>query len=571
MLRELAIKNVAVIEDVIVPFAPGLNVLTGETGAGKSILIDAILLVVGGRAQPDLIRSGAESAVVQAVFDVGMSGPVAQVLEDAGHSASEGELVIKREISRSGRHRVHVNDSAATVGLLDRLGALLIELHGQHEHQRLLEPARQLDLLDRFAECEARRERVTGLVRQWEAARHRLLALEEERRDRARQEDLYRFQLSEIDAVDPRDGEEEELRAERTRRQHAERIAAALAEVMAVLQEDDRSAVSAAGRALGLLRGLARFDPDALAAAEALESAQAHLEDAVARVRALADRAVSDPRRLEDIEARLDALARLKRKYGEDTGAIAAYRRQIAEALDRIEHHDALAAQLGREVEAAAAAAAAEAIALSEDRDRAAERLERQLQKELRGLGMASSRVKVALRREVAGAGQLACGGPGWRLGPRGAEAAELLLSANPGEDLRPLAKVVSGGELSRAMLGIKTILAAADDVPTLVFDEVDAGIGGRVSDVVGQKLRQTAAGRQVLCVTHLAPIAAHAAHHLVVDKRVSRGTTRTDVRVLDGAGRVEEIARMLGGERVTEASRRHARELLESARSGPA
>jgi DNA repair protein RecN (Recombination protein N) len=329
--------------------------------------------------------------------------------------------------------------------------------------------------------------------------------------------------------------------------------------------------VSAAGPALGLLRGLGKLDPDALAPAEALESAQAHLEDAIARVRALADRAVSDPERLESVDARLDALARLKRKYGEDIAAIAAYRREIAGALDRIERHDELALELRREVEAGAAAAAAEALALSEQREKAAERLERLLQKEVRALGMANSRVKVALRREVAGDGQLACGSGAWRVGPRGAETAELLLSANPGEDLRPLAKVVSGGELSRTMLAIKTILAAADDVPTLVFDEVDAGIGGRVSDVVGEKLRQTASGRQVLCVTHLAPIAAHAAHHLVVDKRVSRGTTRTSVRALDDAGRVDEIARMLGGERLTEVSRRHARELLRSARSGVA
>jgi DNA repair protein RecN (Recombination protein N) len=408
-------------------------------------------------------------------------------------------------------------------------------------------------------------------VRQWEEARQRLHHLGEELRDRARQEDLYRFQLSEIDAVKPREGEEDELRAERTRLQHTERIAVALAEVMALLQEEDRSAVSAAGRALGLLRGLARFDADALAPAEALESAQAHLEDAVARVRMLADRAVADPERLESLEARLDALARLKRTYGEDTAAIAAYRREIAEALDRIERHDVLAAELGCEVDARAAAAAAEALLLSEVREVAADRLARLVQKELRGLGMANSRVKVALRREVAAGGQLACGTDGWRVGPRGAETAELLLSANPGEDLRPLAKVVSGGELSRTMLAIKTILAAADDVPTLVFDEVDAGIGGRVSDVVGQKLRQTASGRQVLCVTHLAPIAAHAAHHLVVDKQVSRALTRTSVRELDDAGRVDEIARMLGGERLTEASRRHARELLRSARSGPA
>src|SRR5215471_3709026 len=241
MLRELAIRNLAVIEDVTVPFSPGLNVLTGETGAGKSILVDAILLVVGARAQPDLIRSGEDAAIVQAVFDIDDSGAVALALEHAGHGRAGGQLIVKREISRSGRHRVFVNDEPATVGLLERLGDLLVELHGQHEHQRLLEPARQLDLLDRFAECGPRRERVAALVRAWEDARGR--------RER-------------LDAVKPTDGEEDELRAERNRLQHAERIAAGLGEAMALLQEDERSAVSAAGRAASVLKTLARFDPD---------------------------------------------------------------------------------------------------------------------------------------------------------------------------------------------------------------------------------------------------------------------------------------------------------------------
>jgi DNA repair protein RecN (Recombination protein N) len=542
-------------------------VLTGETGAGKSILVDAILLVLGARAQPDLIRSGADTALVRAVFDLDDESPARAVLAEAGHAADEGQLIVTREISRAGRHRVFVNDAPATVGLLERLGEHLVELHGQHEHQRLLEPARQLDLLDRFGECGDARARVAALVARWQDARERRDRLEAEMRELARQEDLYRFQLSEIDAVRPRAGEEDELRHERTRLQHAERIATGFAEVMAWLQEDDRSAVSGLGRAQAALRGLARVDPDALGPIEALETAQVHLEEAVARVRALRDRAVPDPERLEEIEGRLDALGRLKRKYGEDALAINAYREEIALALERHQRRDALAAELALAVERAEAAAGVEALALSEARGKAAERLARLVQKEVRALGMEQCRVRVALRREPAPAGQLAAGQ--WRLGPRGAETAEMLLSANPGEDLRPLAKVVSGGELSRTMLAVKTILAAADQVPTLVFDEVDAGIGGRVADVVGQKLGETATGRQVLCVTHLAPIAAHASHHLAVEKRVARGATRTRVTVLDDGGRVEEIARMLGGERVTDASRRHARELLGTARGG--
>ena len=568
MLRELRIRNLAVIEEVVVPLGAGLNVLTGETGAGKSILVDAILLIMGARAQPDLIRSGADAAVVEALFDVDASGPAAALLDEAGHRLHDGQLLLKREIARAGRHRVFVNDGAATVGLLERLGDHLVELHGQHEHQRLLEPSRQLDLLDRFAECEDGRERLRALARRWEEARGALRRLRDEVRASARQEDLHRFQLSEIDAARLREGAEEELRAELSRLQHAERIATTLEDVMGLLHEDDQSVGARLSRAGALLRGLARVDADAAAPVEGIEAARAHVEEAVAGVRALRDRAVADPNRLEEIEARLHAITALKRKYGETVAAILGYRGEIAVALDRIGSHDLLVAEREREVRALAEAAGAAADELSEAREGAAQRLERLIQQEVRSLGMEHARVRIAFVREAAAADQLGSGRGGWRVGPRGSETAELLLSANPGEDLRPLAKVISGGELSRAMLAVKTILAAADDTPTLVFDEVDAGIGGRVADVVGQRLRQTATGRQVLCVTHLAPIGAHATHHLLVEKRVTRGATRTAVTVLEGAARVDELARMLGGERVTDASRRHARELLRSARA---
>jgi DNA repair protein RecN (Recombination protein N) len=567
MLRELSIRNLAVVEEAVVPFAPGLNVLTGETGAGKSIVVDALLLITGARAQLDWIRTGADTALVEAVFEIDPAGPVAALLDEAGHHPGDGQLVIKRELARSGRHRAFVNDGAATVGLLERLGELLVELHGQHEHQRLMEPARQLLLLDRFAEALDRRERVGALVRTWEEARAALDRLRSEMREGARQEDLYRFQLAEIDDVRLKDGEEEELRAERSRLQHAERIAAGLQETVDLLYEEPQSATTRLSRAATLLRDLSRYEPDAAASVEAIEGAQAYLEDVVGRARALRDRAVFDPERLEQIDARLDTIVKLKRKYGDSVAAILAHRQEAATALDRITRHDAIAEEMERGVAEAAAAAGAEAAALSQARTLGAERLERLIQKEIRGLGMEHGRFRVALRREPAAAGELAAGPDGWRVGARGAESAELLLSANPGEDLRPLTKVVSGGELSRVMLAAKTVLAAADDVPVLVFDEVDAGIGGRVADVVGQKLAASATGRQVLCVTHLAPIAAYAGQHLLVEKRVARGATRTTVTLLPAAARVDELARMLGGERVTEASRRHARELLRDAR----
>jgi DNA repair protein RecN (Recombination protein N) len=567
MLRELRVRNLAVIEQGVVPFGPGLNVLTGETGAGKSLLIDAILLVVGGRAQPDLIRSGADSAVVEAVFEMSRGGPLSRLLDETGHASGDGSFIVKRELSRSGRHRAFVNDAPATVGLLERAGDLLVEIHGQHEHQRLLEPARQLDLLDRFAGTDDRRERVREGVAGWEEARERLRGLRDEITRTEREEATLRFQLAEIDAVNPKDGEEDELRAERRRLQHAERILATLAEVLGLLRDDGQDALSRLSRAQSLLRDLARLDVPVAGALLGLDEARAHVEDAVASVRGLRDRAVADPARIEEFDGRLDALSRLRRKYGESVGAIWQHRQDAAAALERLARHEALAAELEAEVDGRAETARAAAAELSEGRAAAAERLGRLLPRELRALGMERARCLVAFRRQPAGPDDLAVGPERWRLGPRGVETAEFLLSANPGEEPRPLARVASGGELSRTMLGFKAILAAATDVPTMIFDEVDAGIAGRVADVVGQKLRQTAGGRQVLCVTHLAPIAAHADHHLLVEKRAGRTRTSTAVAALDAAARVEELARMLGGERITEATRRHARELYRDAR----
>ena len=567
MLSELRLKNLAVIEAVTVSLGPGLNAVTGETGAGKSIVVDAILLVMGARAQPDLVRTGTDSAVIEAVFELEPDSPAAAVLEEAGHPAPEGVLVIKREISRAGRHRVFVNDSPATVALLERLGETLVELHGQHEHQRLMEASRQLDLLDRYAGTEEARARVGGLVGEWEGARDELRRIRGEAREGQRQEDLLRFQLSEIDAVRLREGEEEELRAERRRLQHAERIAAGLVEVTALLYDDERSAAARLQRAGALLRELAGYDPELGAPAAALGEAEAYLEDAIGRARALRDRAPFDPRRLAEIDERLDAISRLKRKYGETAEAVGVYRTQIAATLDRLERHDEVVAELEGRVARTAEAAGQAALELAESRAAAAGRLERQVQKELRGLGMEQARFRIGLRRDLAADGDLAAGPARWRVGRRGVDHAEMLFSANPGEEPRPLAKVVSGGELSRTMLAIRAVLSVAGAVPTMVFDEVDAGIGGRVAEVVGQKLGQIAAGRQVLCVTHLAPIAVYADHHLRVEKTASRTATRTTVTTLDGAARVEELARMLGGERVTETTRRAAREMLREAR----
>src|SRR5215468_4341484 len=361
MLRELRIRNFAVVENVTVPFVPGFNVLTGETGAGKSILVDAILLVRGARAQTELIRADAECATVEAVFAA--SGLAAAVLDDAGLPANDGEIVIRRELARSGRHRAFVNDAAVTVGLLERLGDALVQVHGQHERQRLLEPVRQLQLLDWFADAEPLRDRFAAALAKLREAEEDLDRRRGAGRDRAQREDLLRFQLSELDAARLRPGEEEELRTERRRLQHAERFAAGLHEVGALLQDDAAYAATRLGQAARVLGYLCRLDPTFAAPRETLEAARAQVDETLAAVRSLRDTIVFEPGRLEVIDDRLDALVRLKRKYGDTEQAMLEFRAEAASELDRLRRHEELVAEderrlaeLHAEVDAAARA-----------------------------------------------------------------------------------------------------------------------------------------------------------------------------------------------------------------------
>jgi DNA repair protein RecN (Recombination protein N) len=555
MLRELRLKNFAVVEAVGVSFDSGLNVLTGETGAGKSILIDAIVLVRGGRAQADVIRTDAETATVEAVFAVQGMGAARAVLEEAGLAADDnGEIVVRRELARSGRHRAFVNDAAVTVGLLERLGDVLLEVHGQHEHQRLLEPARQLELLDRFADAEEACAEVGALHAKYRAAHDEAELTRGAARDRAQREDLLRFQVSELDAARLREGEEDELRAEARRLQHAERFLMGLAEAAALLNDAPQSASERLARVLKIVHDLGRLDAEFAAPAEAIEAAQVQLEEALAAVRRLRDGVGTEPGRLDAVHERLDALARLKRKYGDSEAAMLAFRDGAARELERLERHEELMAAQERVLGELAGELSAAAAALSERRRTAAAKLAAQVERALRGLGMERAQFEVALERLP-------------EPGPRGEDRVELRLSTNPGEEIRPLARVASGGELSRTMLALKSVLARADRMPILIFDEVDAGIGGRVASVVAQTLAAAAAGRQVLCVTHLAPIAAAADHHLHVTKTVRAGRTRVAVAPLAGDERVEEIARMLGGATTTAAARQHARDLLGTRR----
>jgi DNA repair protein RecN (Recombination protein N) len=556
MLRELRIRNLAVIEALSVTFEPALNVLTGETGAGKSILVDALLLVRGARAQSDAIRSEADVATVEAVFEVESDAAVADILESAGLAAEGGELVIRRELARSGRHRAFVNDSPVTVAFLERLGDHLVDVHGQHEQQRLLEPSAQLDLLDRFADAEPLRARVGDLHARMHEVEAAIAELRRSVRDAAQREDLLRFQLSELDGARLRAGEEEALRTEQRRLQHAERFTSGIAEATGALRDDEASALGRVARAAKTLRDLGRLDPAFAPAAESLDTAGAQIEEALLALRELGAAISFDPERREAVEDRLDALTRLKRKYGDSVEAMLAFRDAAGADLDRLARHDEVLAAEEARLASLREEALAAAGQLGAARRTAAARLSTLVQKEVRALGMERAVFEVALETL-----------PPAELSARGLERAEFRFRANPGEDVRPLARVASGGELSRTMLALEVVLATADRIPTMVFDEVDAGIGARTAAPLAQKLAAVAARRQVLCVTHLAPIAAAAQHHVRVVKSVRGGRTRATVGTLKDDERVEEIARMLGGDPPGVAALGHARELLGTSR----
>jgi DNA repair protein RecN (Recombination protein N) len=552
MLRELRVRDLAVIENVAVPFQAGLNVLTGETGAGKSILIDAVLLLRGARAQADVIRSEAESALVEGVFAVDPGSAAAEVLNHSGLSTENQEIVVRRELTRAGRHRAFVNDSPVTVALLERLGDHLVEVHGQHEHQRLSEPARQLEILDRFAGAEGVGSRVATLYAKHRAACDELEHVRAAERDRAQREDLLRFQVSELEAARLRPGEEAELRAERRRLQYAERLLAGLGEAEAQLDDERDSALSRIGRAARILRDLGRLDASFAAPAEPLDAAAVLLDEALRALRTLRHEAAAEPGRLEEVEERLEVIARLRRKYGESEDTMLAFQKAAAAELERLAHHEEIVAEGERLQGQLQAELEATANELAERRAAAARRLQARVEREIRALGIERGLFRIAL--EPLGA-----------VSARGSDRAEFRLSANPGEEPRALARVASGGELSRTMLALLAVLAAADEVPTVIFDEVDAGIGGQTAGVVGDRLATVAEQRQVLCVTHLAQIAARAGHHLRVAKIVHGGRARATIEPLAARERVSELARMLGGE--TKAALSHARELLAEVR----
>jgi DNA repair protein RecN (Recombination protein N) len=549
MLTELQIRNFAIIDQLQVQFAGGFNVLTGETGAGKSIIIDALGLLLGDRARPDLIRSGAEEATVEALFALAGQPELMAQLAEAGFE-SEGELLVKRIVSRTGRNRVYVNGSLATLSQLQTFSEALVTIYGQHEHQTLQRGETHLGLLDDFGGLRPLVSAYGERFATYRQLRERLEQLALAERDRQQRLDLLAFQRQEIGAADPRPGEDEELAAERLLLQNAERLATAAGGGFETLYGGENAVCGELARVAADLEGLAAIDPLLGRLAETLRSAQYGIEDCAAQLRDYGRRIEFEPQRQEEVEQRLAQLGQLKRKYGPSLAAVLEHRqrveRELAELGDVATTRENLAAQL----QAAAAALRTAGEELSAARREAARRLQAAMEVELADLALAKARFEVRLL-------------PLDEPGGRGLERVEFYLSPNPGEEPKPLARIASGGELSRIMLALRRTAPAGEGLRTLIFDEVDAGIGGAAATAVGEKLRKVARGSQVLCITHLPQVAAFADRHYRVEKEEVEGRTMTAIVPLDEDDRVREMARMLGGARVTERTLEHARELI--------
>jgi len=554
MLKLLRINNIALVPSLELEFGPGLTLLTGETGAGKSILIDALGLVLGERASPDLIRSGEERAVVEAVVEMKNAGTL---LEERALPQEGDEIVLRRELQASGKGRATVNGAIVPVGLLRDLAPHLAVVHGQHEPQGLLDPGTHLSLVDHFAGTDA--SEVAEVFRELRSAEAGLERLRGDRREAERRREMLEFQANEIERAELRAGEEEALRAEKARQANAGRLASLSSEAYGLLYDDESAALARLGQVFKRVEELAAIDAEFGPFLAAKADCLPPLEDLARVLRDYRERLEVSPGRLDEIESRLAILERLKKKYGSSVEEVLAFGARCRGELEALNSPEREEQRLEERRERASAAYLERARALSKRRRTVARELVRRVQAELAELAMEKTRFEVLFTPADA---ESVSDASAWT--EQGLERAEFLLSPNPGEELRPLVRIASGGELSRLMLALKSVVRSDRAGLTLVFDEVDAGIGGRVAEVVGRKLRALAERQQVLCVTHLPQIAAFADQHLAVRKQVARGRTETGVDSLSERERVEEVARMLGGETITQTARQHAQEMLK-------
>ncbi len=563
MIKEIRIRNFAIIENLAVNFEKGLNVLTGETGAGKSIIIDALNLLLGGRADTDSIRSGESTAFVEAVFEVTDPMTLDLILE-SGIEIEDGELLVKRQISNTGKNRCLLNDSPVTVSTLSKIGDRLVDLHGQHDHQTLLHPEVHVDLLDLYGKCRTLRDEFAGKFSDYQTETKKLQSIKMDEQELVQKQEFLNFQLNEIDQAQLSEEEEEETKAERNKLKHAGQIREGLQKSQSLLTDENGSILENLGQVLKELESVLDIDPSVKETVERSRSAFYELEEVVESLRNYNRSLEFNPTRLEEIEDRLAEISGLKRKHGNDIAEILKRREQIAEELQQLASNDENMKALEEELKKKEKVLAGLAIRLAEKRESAAKNFTSSVEKELKELSMGSVQLGVRFDYPADPEGFILFRKEKVKATPTGLGTLEFLFSSNPGEELRPLAKIASGGELSRVMLALKSILNDQDTIPVMIFDEVDTGIGGRVAEKVGTKLQKVASTKQVFCITHLPQIAGMASFHYRVEKEVKGKRTRSTIRQLEHEERVEELARMSSGENITDASLNHAREMLQ-------
>ncbi len=564
MLTHLAINDFAIIDALSVSFSGGSNILSGETGAGKSIIINAVNLIVGGRASPDLIRTGADRAIVEALFQVPAGSPLSRLLADMDIPFN-GEVLIKRTISKEGKSRVRINGSLATLHMLSQLGPHLISVSGQNEHQVLLRPDNHLFILDDFGDLTKERLTFTGLYRDYYAYKERLEKLRDDLQKEEEKRELTEFQIQEIEEVKLVPGEDIGLEEERRRLMHAETLMDIVFRGYHTLYEKDESVLSVLSLLTKEMDKGVSMDSNLDHFKKELESVELRVEDLALELRNFYAKLRVDPERLEAVEERLQLIRRLKKKYGSTIEEILSFKEELSQKRYQLAQNQEELKRGETELEEKREGLLRMATSLSQKRREIAETLEKKVLEELDQLGMAGTRFKIECGSISSVGGTHLADMVDSAISADGIDVVEFLISPNVGEDLRPLAKIASGGELSRIMLALKTILARSGLVETLVFDEIDAGIAGATAAIIGEKLRSLAQYHQILCITHLPQIACSGEKHFLVEKRVSKGRTRTLISSLNSEGRVNEIARLLGGRKISEKTLAHAREMLSS------
>ncbi|MDP3296065.1 MAG: DNA repair protein RecN [Thermodesulfovibrionia bacterium] len=561
MLRELHIKNLAIIDDASANFEKGLNVLTGETGAGKSIIIDALCLALGERASTEVIRSGEKEAVVEAFFDIPpklLNSSSRRFLQDLGINIEDG-IILKRILSAQGKNRAYINDSIVNVQTLSEISKGIIDVHGQYEYQSLLSPDNQLDMLDAYGGLLIERQEFTAIYETQTSLKQQIAELMQKEKERAQRLDILGFQVNEIETADLKIGEEEELSEEVKILSSASLLTELANQAYESLYSSDSACLTNLSKILNSLKEISNIDVRAADAVKSAEEAIPLLEETAYFLRDYKDSLNFNPERLEEIQTRLELIKGLKKKYGGNIQEVLDYREKGLRELDELQHSEEKLETLNAELKKLKNILTEKAQHLSKQRKAVAKKIEQQVISELSSLSMPDTRFSIQITQE---AGDETA--DDFKANSKGIDKIEYLISPNIGEELKPLSKIASGGELSRVMLALKGILAKGDKIPVLIFDEIDAGIGGRAAETVGQKLKSLSASHQIICITHLPQIASYADTHLKIEKKIKAKRTTVEVRKIEKDERTVEIARMLSGDS-SEVSIKHAKEMIKS------